>query len=77
MSQVDVKPKTKEVVIQVNNRPVTLPHHKTSGREIKAAADIPVEFKLYGPKGHEISNDKQITVHKGEKFTAISGQDVS
>ncbi len=67
----------KPVVVLVNNKPVTLPDADTTGKEIKALAGIPLDFKLYGPKGDEVKNDQRIKVHPREKFTAISGQDVS
>jgi hypothetical protein len=67
----------KSLTILVNNKPVDLPDRDTSGEEIKLAAGIPPDFKLYGPKGDEIPNEKAIRVHPNEKFTAISGQDVS
>jgi len=69
------KPKT--VTISVNNRPVELEDRDVTGGEIKEAADIPLAFKLYSAKGEEIGNDTHLKVHPKEKFTAISGQDVS
>lgn len=75
MTETKAKPKT--ITIFVNNNPVTLPDRETNGAEIKEAAGIPLEFKLYGPKGQEVTNEKPIRVHRNERFTAISGQDVS
>jgi hypothetical protein len=69
------KPKT--VTILVNNKPVELPDRHTTGAEIKREAGVPLEFKLYGPHGNEIADDQRLTVHPREKFTAISGVDVS
>jgi hypothetical protein len=69
-------PEHRSVVILVNNRDVEVPEDVT-GLQIKQAADVPVTFKLFDPRGDEIPNDKRIHVHKGERFTAISGQDVS
>jgi hypothetical protein len=67
----------KPVKIRVNNKTVELPDRHTTGAEIKQAAGIPLDFKLYGPKGDEITNEQELEVHRNEKFTAISGQDVS
>ena len=65
------------VTILVNNRDVTLPRRDTTGFEIKRAAEVPETFKLFGPHGDEIENDQQVRIHERERFTAISGQDVS
>jgi hypothetical protein len=69
--------KPNPVTIFVNNKEVELPDRYVTGVEIKQAAGIPLDFKLYGPKGDEIANEQKIEVHPKEKFTAISGQDVS
>jgi len=69
--------KPKPITILVNNKTVNLSDRHTTGAEIKEAAGIPSDFKLYGPKGDEISNDQEINAHPNERFTAISGQDVS
>lgn len=69
------KPKT--ITIFVNNRPVEIDDREVTGAEIKTAADIPLPFKLYDAKGKEIGNADHVKVHANEKFTAISGQDVS
>lgn len=65
------------VSIKVNNRDVTVPDRDVTGGEIKQAADVPPTFKLFGPKGDEVANDQHVRVHNNERFTAISGQDVS
>jgi hypothetical protein len=70
------KPKA-ETTIFVNNRPVTMPGDHATGAEIKAAADVPPDFKLYDEKGKEIASDRQVRLKDAERFTAISGQDVS
>jgi hypothetical protein len=70
------KPKN-DVTILVNNRPVALVDDRVTGNEIKAAAELPSEFKVYDDKGREISDDERIKVKEGDRFTAISGQDVS
>lgn len=69
------KPKT--TTILVNNRPVEVEDRELTGAEIKAAAGIPPNFKLYDDKGKEVGDTEQIKVHEKQKFTAISGQDVS
>jgi hypothetical protein len=77
MSDATPTQKPRTVTILVNNRPVELDDREVSGAEIKEAADIPLTFKLYNPKGEEIGNDTRLKIHPKEKFTAISGQDVS
>ena len=73
----DERHKPEKVVIYVNNRKVVMRHDHATGLEIKKAADVPTEFKLFDPKGKEIDDDKRIKLHDGDRFTAISGQDVS
>lgn len=74
-TQLDSDKKT--IPIFVNNKPVQLPGRESTGGAIKRAAGVPLDFILYGPKGNEIDNDEAIKIHPEEKFTAISGQDVS
>ncbi len=69
--------KSKTITITVNNREVEVPGKEVTGLEIKTAAGIPSHFHLYGPDGDEISNDEPVKVHNKQRFTAISGQDVS
>ena len=72
--------KTKTVTIIVNNREVTIEDREVTGAEIKHAAEVPAEFQLFRERGdrlEQIADDEQIKVHKGEKFRAVSGQDVS
>jgi hypothetical protein len=72
--------KAKTVTIVVNNKEVELPDHKTTGTQIKEAAGVPLDFTLYRKEGthlDEVKNEEHITVHKGEQFVAVSGQDVS
>lgn len=71
------KPPKKPITILVNNRPVEIDSREATGTEIKAAAGVPTEFKLYDSKGVEIANDTKVKIHEKGKFTAISGQDVS
>ncbi len=65
------------VTIVVNNRPVHFHTDDATGAEIKARAEVPHDFKLYGPEGELIGDGKRVELHEGERFTAISGQDVS
>lgn len=67
----------KETTIFVNNRRVTMPDDHATGAEIKAAAGVPTDFKLYDEKGKEIRPDETVKLKQDERFTAISGQDVS
>jgi hypothetical protein len=71
------KTTSKLVEILVNNRAVEVPGHKVTGAQIKQAAEVPADFKLFGPDGEEIGDNDTIKVKHDERFTAISGQDVS
>lgn len=66
-----------ETTVFVNNRPVTLPGDHATGAQITAAAGVPSDFKLYDEKGKEIRSDEAVKLKQDERFTAISGQDVS
>jgi hypothetical protein len=73
-------PEQKPVKIFVNNRAVELSSREATGREIKAAAEVPADFTLYLEHGGnltEVSNDEVIKLHENERFRAVSGQDVS
>jgi hypothetical protein len=65
------------MLIFVNNREVQMPSHEATGAEIKRHAEVPHDFKLYGPDGEPIGDAKHVELHERERFTAISGQDVS
>ena len=65
------------VTILVNNRAVEVPGHEVTGAQIKHPAGVPADFKLYGPDGTEIADGHTVKVKHDERFTAISGQDVS
>lgn len=70
----------KTVDIFVNNREVTLPDRDVTGAEIKAAAGVPPEFQLFAERGSNldsVGDDEEIKVRKGQRFRAVSGQDVS
>jgi len=66
-----------KIRIFVNNRPVEMPSDDATGAAIKRHADIPPDFKLYGPDGEPIGDAKHVELKHDERFTAISGQDVS
>jgi hypothetical protein len=63
--------------IFVNNRPVRISRETADGAEIKRAANIPEDFHLFGPRGEPIANHEAMRIHRDERFTAISGHDVS
>ncbi len=70
----------KTVTVFVNNREVVLPDKETTGAEIKAAADVPLDFHLYVEHGGNldpVDNNERIKVHHKQRFRAVSGQDVS
>lgn len=73
----DKPDKLHPVTIKVNRRDVHMPDNHATGLEIKRAADVPETFKLFDPHGDEVANDQDIKLHNKDKFTAISGQDVS
>jgi ribosomal protein S17 len=76
MNEASDKPK-KTITIFVNNQPVQMEKGRVTGAEIKRAAAVPHEFKLYDQKGKQISDTEEVEIKDQEKFTAISGQDVS
>ena len=68
---------TKQITISLNNRPVTLPDHKATGREIKEAAinqgvPIQIDFVLFEVKGDGIlktvDDDEVVTLHPHQEF---------
>jgi len=72
--------KPKPVTIVVNNRPVDMPDDEATGLEIKRQAEVPDDFTLYrehGGKLEEVADDERLKLRKGERFRAVSGQDVS
>lgn len=78
MSDVSQKgPKPKPVTVMVNNRKVSLSDDRVTAAAIKQAAEVPAAFQLFDAKGRSVEDGKEIRVHEGDKFTAISGQDVS
>jgi hypothetical protein len=60
------------VEILVNTKPVAVPSEVT-GAEIKAAAKVPADFKLFRVEGHReipVGNDERLHVRHHEKFVA-------
>jgi hypothetical protein len=71
---------TKSITIIVNRREVQMPDREATGAEIKAAAGVPPDFELFEQKGSKlipIADDEIVKLHNKQKFTAVSGQDVS
>lgn len=76
---------TTVVIVTVNNRQVTLPDHKTTGREIKEAAiaqGVAIQitfalFRLTGHQQHPVRDDDRVTVHNDEKFRCVDSDDNS
>lgn len=65
------------VLIFVNRREVEFREHHATGLEIKEKAEVPTTFKLFTPGGEEVADDERVHLREHERFTAISGQDVS
>lgn len=71
MSHATGKP-ARTVEILVNTKPVKVPAEVT-GAEIKAAANVPADFKLFRVKGHQeipVGDDERLHVRHHEKFVA-------
>jgi hypothetical protein len=69
--------KRPHIKVYVNNRPIEFTKSDRTGREIKHRAEVPEDFMLYGPDGEPIGDHEHVELHEDERFTAISGQDVS
>ncbi len=76
----------KMIVVDVNSMPVSFETHKATGREIKQTAisqgvAIKIDFILYEVKDHdkthEIRDDQVVTLHKKQRFLAVSRDDNS
>jgi hypothetical protein len=70
------------VTVYVNNNPVDLPDRETTGAQILAQAKLPVDFQLFREHGKgkldQIDDlDAPLKAKDGERFRAVSGQDVS
>jgi hypothetical protein len=71
MSHTIGKP-ARTVEILVNTKPADVPSEVT-GAEIKAAAKVPADFKLFRVEGHRevpVGDEEQLHVHHHEKFVA-------
>jgi multiubiquitin len=89
VSQTHEKPhdKAKAVVVEVNNKSVTLPDHRVTGLQVKEAAidqgvEIELDFLLTlevhgGRPAQTIDNDEVVTVNKHSAFTANDADDDS
>lgn len=68
------------IEVIVNKKKVLLPSEQETGSQILAVAELPPDFQLFIEHGEElepVAYDQEIKVHKGERFTAVSGQEVS
>jgi hypothetical protein len=71
MSRAIGKP-ARTIEILVNTKPVEVPSEVT-GAEIKAAAKVPADFKLFRVEGHRevpVADEERLHVHRHEKFVA-------
>lgn len=80
------KTKVKTVEISVNFNAVVMPDHKATGLEIKQTAisqgvNIKQDFILYevkdGTRRHRVPDEKEISLHAGDKFEAVADDDNS
>jgi hypothetical protein len=70
----------KTITITVNNRAVEMPDRAATGVGIKQAAGVPADFQLFREHGQHldsVGDDESVKLHEGERFRAVSGQDVS
>ncbi len=80
-------PRGGDVTVKVNTKPVTLPAHRVTGRQVKEAAiaqgvEIDIDFLLTleasgGKPARTIDDDETITVTRHSEFTANDGDDDS
>ncbi len=76
---------TNSISILVNDKSVTLTEKHTTGLGIKQAAvdqsvAIQIDFNLFridGNKQHPVGDNDKVTVHEGERFRAVAGDDNS
>ncbi|MCZ7570769.1 MAG: multiubiquitin domain-containing protein [Ardenticatenaceae bacterium] len=83
---VDGAAQTKPVTITINGRSVTMPDHKATGAEIKAAAiaqGVPIQpdFSLFEVKGQgqlkPVGDADTVTLHDKSEFRAVAPDDNS
>ncbi len=86
ISDLDSPDRRTTIEIEVNNKRVDLHQREVTGNEIKAAAiqqgvAIEQDFLLYIVRGGDhldrVQDDQKVTVHEGERFRAITPDDVS
>lgn len=68
------------VTVVINGTRVTFPTDDVTGRQIKEAADIPLDYSLYlrHPGDNEpISNDEHVELHEGGQFFSRPPSNVS
>lgn len=65
------------IEIRVNKKKVTVYGHTQTGQGIKKAAGLPENFKLFDSHGHPVGDHEHVHVDADDRFTCISGQDVS
>lgn len=69
---------TKEVMVSVNTKPVSVPH-RTTAAEILSLAGVPADFTLYVVHGsnEDPVGSGMIEAHEGERFIASPTLDPS
>jgi Multiubiquitin len=68
------------VTVVINDKHVTFPNGDVTGRQIKEAAGIPLDYSLYlrHPGDNEpISNDELVELHEGDRFFSRPPSNVS
>ena len=68
------------VTVIINDKHVTFPSDDVTGRQIKEAGGIPLNYSLYlrHPGENEpISNDEQVELHEGDHFFSRPPSNVS
>lgn len=78
-------PNERPVSILVNEKPVSLPDHKATGKQVKQAAidqgvAIKLDFNLFRVTGHAqhpVGDEETVTLHNGERFRAVAPDDNS
>lgn len=74
------------ILIEVNELPVTVTKHLMKGAEIKAAAinqHVPIQtsftliLKRPGHPSKTVGDEDEVTMHKGQHFSCLPGDDNS
>ena len=80
------KPQKREVTIQVNSMPVTMPDKRVTGLQIKEAAiaqsvpiglDFVLSEEINANRTRIVRDDEVITIHEKSVFDAVAGDDNS